>query len=464
MMDPGPARYRAAAAQVATWLDFVAVEDLGGLTWPSQPGVSSMVEASLGWGALGPMVFFADWYRSGGGDAWRDRAERGGQWLRAKLDGDDPDLEVGLFTGLAGFAVVFNELARVGLDAASDLARVFDLLGQSAVDTGRGVHWAETTEVLWGTAGIGFLLLTIGTQVLGDAALDLASRAGDWLLSVAQTCADGLRWDMGAGTWSQYPRSREAWYPNFAHGTAGIGAYLARLGAATNEARYIEASRRAAAWVLSTCRMDNDTCAAHHHNPALRRGDFGIGPPRDADDGSPIYTMGWCHGPPGLGWFFRELEVATGEDRWAELITRTARAVRISGIPERRQPGFWDNVGRCCGSAGVAEYFLDLHDWRQEDDDLAFAVELIDDLLARATVDDHGMRWSNVEIRSNPAELPAETTFFHGASGVGVTLLRLSRHLEGDPTLIDWPHSPSWSPGRTPRTPGRAGPLGTVNE
>jgi hypothetical protein len=210
--------------------------------------------------------------------------------------------------------------------------------------------------------------------------------------------------------------------------------------------------------------MDDGTCAAHHHNPALRRGDFGIGPPRDADDGSPIYTMGWCHGPPGLGWFFRELEVATGEDSWAELITRTARAVRISGIPERREPGFWDNVGRCCGSAGAAEYFLDLHNWRQEDDDLAFAVQLVEDLLARAIVDDHGMRWSNVEIRSNPAELPPETTFFQGASGVGATLLRLSRHLEGDPTLIDWPHSPSWLPDRTPRTQGRARPLETVNE
>lgn len=55
-----PDRYRAAADDVAKWLGFVAVEDLGGLTWPSQPTVSAEVAPSLGWGALGPMVFYAD--------------------------------------------------------------------------------------------------------------------------------------------------------------------------------------------------------------------------------------------------------------------------------------------------------------------------------------------------------------------------------------------------------------------
>jgi lantibiotic modifying enzyme len=441
---PGANRYRDAAAQVAEWLDFVAVEDLGGLTWPAQPTLSSMVEPSLGWGALGPMVFFADSYRSGGGDFSRQRAERGAQWLRAKLALVDPEMETGLFTGLAGFAVVFNEMARAGIEVQSDLARVFELLRESAVESGSGVQWAETTEVLWGTAGIGFLLLSIGSRVIGEEALELAARAGDWLLSVAKHTPEGLRWDMGDGPSRQYPNSRRAWYPNFAHGTAGIGAYLARLGKATNQDGYVDAARQAASWVLTTCRTDDGTCAAHHHDPAVRRGDFGIGPARHPDDATPIYTMGWCHGPPGLAWFFRELHLATGESRWAELIGGTAKSIRLSGIPERREPGFWDNVGQCCGSAGVAEFFLDLHCWRNIDDDLAFAVELVDDLLARAIADDRGMRWSNVEFRSDPPELPPETTFFQGASGIGTTLVRLSRHLEGDRSSIGWPHAPDW--------------------
>ena len=442
-LDSG--RYRLAARQVADWLTFVAAEERGGATWPALPGVSPSAVPSLGWGALGPMVFFADAYRTGGDGSWLEMAERGAAWLRARLVSPDRQMPPGLFTGLAGFAVVFNELARVGADVAADLARVFELLAGAAVPTGTGVNWRETTEVLWGTAGIGFVLLSIGRAVLGDDALDLAARAGDWLLAVAHRTPGGLRWDLGEGPLRQRPGLREAWFPNFAHGSAGIAAYLARLAAASNDERYLGAARLAAAWILTTCRTDGGTCAAHHHNPAVRRGDPGMGPARAAGDGSPLYSMGWCHGPPGLGWFFRELHLATGEPAWAAWIARTASAVRRSGIPERREPGFWDNVGRCCGSAGVAEYFLDLHTWRNDPGDLAFAVALVDDLLQRAIVDDHGMRWSNVEFRADPPALPPETTFFQGASGIGGTLLRLARHLDGDRSTVHWPHAPDWS-------------------
>jgi hypothetical protein len=94
----------------------------------------------------------------------------------------------------------------------------------------------------------------------------------------------------------------------------------------------------------------------------------------------------------------------------------------------------------------VAEYFLDLHTWRENPDDLAFAVTIVDDLLDRATVDEKGMRWRNVEFRADPPELPAETTLLQGASGIGLTLLRLARHLDRDLSTTDWPHAPSWMP------------------
>jgi len=67
------------------------------------------------------------------------------------------------------------------------------------------------------------------------------------------------------------------------------------------------------------------------------------------------------HGPPGLAWAFRQLELSTGNNEWRDWARRAALADRQSGIPEQREPGFWDNVARCCGSAGVAEFFSDLH-------------------------------------------------------------------------------------------------------
>ena len=438
-------RYLAAAARVGQWLASAAVEDDQGRRWPDQPEVSTAEEPSLGWGGLGPIVFFAEGYRTLGDDGWLEQADLGGRRIRNLMADLSPDIPPGLFTGIAGWAVVFHELDRAGLDFAGETVRVFELLRDRAHEHADGLQWAETTEVLWGTAGIGFLLLSIGYELLGDDALDLAARAGDWILSQAHTVPSGLRWDLGPGPRSRRPGLAGIWFPNFAHGSAGIGAFLARLGAATNDHRYTDAARRAASWILTTCRTDNGACAAHHHDPTARKGDLGMGFLREADDDSAVYTMGWCHGPPGLGWFFRELQLATGEAEWADWVARTAEAVRTSGIPDQLKPGFWDNVGRCCGSAGVAEYFLDLHTWRNKPDDLAFALTMVDDLLERATTDEQGMRWHNIEIRADPPQLPAETTFFQGASGIGLTLLRLGRHLNGDRSTTDWPHAPNWT-------------------
>src|SRR5215472_9086651 len=109
-----PERYKGAARQVADWLRFVAVEERGGVTWSAVPGDSTASEPSLGWGALGPIVFFADGYRTMGDSVCLELAERGASWLRSRLGQQDRDMEPGLFTGLAGFSVVFNELGRLG--------------------------------------------------------------------------------------------------------------------------------------------------------------------------------------------------------------------------------------------------------------------------------------------------------------------------------------------------------------
>jgi hypothetical protein len=182
---------------------------------------------------------------------------------------------------------------------------------------------------------------------------------------------------------------------------------------------------------MSTVRTDDDTCAAYQYDPG----------------GTDLYPLGWCHGPVGLGWLFRQLEISTGSDEWRVWLRRAARTDRISGIPERRHPGFWDNVGRCCGSASVAEFFLDLHRLEGRPDDLEFARILLDDILVRATVDGSGMRWSNYEHRAAEPDLPPETTYLQGASGIASTIMRLHRLTHGDTWTVRWPYAPVWDPG-----------------
>jgi Lanthionine synthetase C-like protein len=224
-------------------------------------------------------------------------------------------------------------------------------------------------------------MLTLGADYLGPAAVELAVGAGDWLLTQAEAAPAGIRWSLGPGYEARRPGDQRR-FPNFARGAAGIGFFLARLAHVTGERRFLETSLASTEWIMPTVRTD-DTRAAFHHDPG----------------GTELFTLGWCHGPPGLGWLFRQLEQTTGSATWRDWLRRAARADLTSGIPARKEPGFWDNVARCCGSAGVAEFFLDLHRLEGRPEDLAFAVSLVDDLLGRAIADDSGMRWSNYEFR-----------------------------------------------------------------
>jgi hypothetical protein len=123
-------------------------------------------------------------------------------------------------------------------------------------------------------------------------------------------------------------------------------------------------------------------------------------------------------------------------------VQKSAQALRASGIPEARTPGFWNNVGQCCGSAGVADFFLAL--WRETNDarDLAFARRTIDDMLGRATPEAGGLKWVQAEHRSQPNLLIAQTGYMQGAAGVGSALVHFAAALDKRPVGIRFPDSP----------------------
>jgi lantibiotic modifying enzyme len=425
-------RYLTAAERTGDWLLATAERSPDGWFWPVQPGVSGEVDPSLGWGTAAPTMFFVEAFRTTADERWLAAARQGARWMETHLDASaDERAGCGLFTGIGGWAVVLDELADAADDGqASNLARrVLQTVVERVSVTDGGVHWHGLTEMVWGTAGIGCLMLTLGAKYLGSTALELAVRAGDWLLTQAETAPTGIRWSLGPAHEARHPENRHRRYPNFAHGAAGIGFFLTRLAQVTGEERFLDASLAGTEWIMTTVRTDRDTCAAFHHDPG----------------GTELFTLGWCHGPPGLGWLFRQLELTTGSASWRTWLRRAARADLLSGIPERREPGFWDNVARCCGSAGVAEFFLDLHRLEGRPGDLAFAVTLVDDILERAIVDRAGMRWSNYEFRAAEPDLPPETTYLQGAPGIGSTLLRLHRHLADNPWTVRWPHAPAWT-------------------
>ncbi|HUJ65850.1 MAG TPA: lanthionine synthetase LanC family protein, partial [Acidimicrobiales bacterium] len=236
--------YLDAASQVGDWLLSRAERSDDGWCWPVQPGVSPEVDPGLGWGTAAPTLFFVEAYRSTGEDRWLAAAQHGRQWMSAQLSKviDSPQ-GCGLMTGVGGWAVILDELAEAADDDESrSLARtVLEGMASRVTPTRTGAHWHDLTEVLWGTAGIGCIMLNQGLKYLGHPAVELAVRAGDWLLGEAEPAPPGIRWSLGqayAATATDPSRR----FPNFAHGAAGIGFFLARLAQVTGDRRFLDAS------------------------------------------------------------------------------------------------------------------------------------------------------------------------------------------------------------------------------
>ena len=139
---------------------------------------------------------------------------------------------------------------------------------------------------------------------------------------------------------------------------------------------------------------------------------------------------------------FRLLHQLTGDDRWVALQHRCWHTVVESGLPRRVRPGFWDNSGRCCGTAGVLALACDRA--VETGDGLGFARLLVADLAERATVDAAGARWSNHEHRAASPELEPRPGWAMGNAGIVRELLRYARIVDGrDPSYaVPWPDHP----------------------
>ena len=224
--------------------------------------------------------------------------------------------------------------------------------------------------------------------------------------------------------------------PNYSHGTAGIGAALAVAGAALNRPDFVEAAEQGAQHLLAVGSLDDDGFIVPHTIPPARR------------EVEPV-TYTWCHGPAGTSHLFTALAHAgvstVGGLQVTELRQRCLNSILASGVPQRLRPGFWDNDGRCCGTAGVGDVLLDAV---QDCGDPARAGVLMDAarrmgdaLVERAIRDEDGARWRFVEYRQDPPLLPPATLWMQGATGIAAYLLRLARVIRDGPDarIVDRP-------------------------
>lgn len=375
------------------WLMKAARNTDDGVVWPNTLA-EDQVTPELYSGSSGVLPALLDAWRYFADDRYADVALRGARSVAdAVADWEDS----GLYTGVAGMAVALRGVHRVLGDAAAGASadRALDVL-RCRYD---GAGWNDRFELIVGNAGIALAALECGD-------LDLAQLAVDRYAGAAESTTAGVQWETRVGA---VPRLH-----HMSHGTLGIIYALAAVGRAADRPDLVDLAVAGAADVVSRDEAGPDGFLVAHSDPQQQH------------EKIERHNYGWCHGSAGDAQAFRLLtHVLPDDPAWPSLADRCWHTVVNSGIPRRIRPGFWDNNGRCCGTAGVLAFACDRQ--VEHGDGSDFADILVADLAARATTDAEGVCWSNFEHRETPSDLAPATGWAMGNAGIIRELLRHAR-------------------------------------
>ncbi|HZC41281.1 MAG TPA: lanthionine synthetase LanC family protein [Streptosporangiaceae bacterium] len=396
------------------WVGSEAVETDGGLAWLDDGVLSDGLYS----GTAGVLLACAEAAAAGHDTASvaagaRDRllhlARHGPE--AAMLTGD------GLFLGWSGVSVALLAWARAAGDAAAAGAaeRVTEQFAARVLLAGPGR--SGRTDIISGDAGIVLALIADAS----DAALRAASVLAGRLAAAAEPAPGGLHWRMNA--------TYKHLMPGFSHGTAGAAYALAAAGNALGRRDLVRAASQGA-----------DALIAAGDHP----GGWAVPATIPAGPDSPL-CYGWCHGPTGTARLFVLLDQIDPQPRWRHALDACLRALRDSRLPARLYPGYWDNLARCCGTAGVGQFLLDRYQATADPALLNWAGTLAADVLDHALTTPRGVTWSNTEHTVSPPELPPEPGLMQGAAGIAGWLARLGalRANPGSPVAFARP-GPSW--------------------
>jgi hypothetical protein len=350
---------------------------------------------------------------------WTGEERRLADAIADRVRGVVPDrTDCTFFDGLVSSLGVLVALDAPGAEAVVDrLAALAEPDGwpQTVLTGPRYLPGARIHDLTLGTAGV--LLGALWARrhdVPGASAV--AEHAAGVLVADAEQEPTGTSWQMVPPRFCR--EGGGAQMPNLSHGVAGIAATLALAGAELDRPDLTDAARSGAEHLVSLGDPDGEGFVVPRYLP------------RDFNDQDEV-TYTWCHGGTGTSLLFLALDRAGVSEvagqaplSWHR---RFLHSVRTSGLPARLHPGFWDNDGRCCGTAGVADVFLDSWQRAGDDDDREFALLLADTLVDRAVREGDHACWRFVEHHAAEPLLPPGVGWMQGAAGIAAFLFRAGR-------------------------------------
>jgi hypothetical protein len=430
--------FLAASVETARWVRSAERKTDQGSYWlpePDHPEKLITISPANAFysGSAGTVLFFLQLTKATQDPSYLEDATRAADYLAATWQslpaGEEriPGTKLSFYSGLSGAAFVLAETWKATGNAKYKEAALAatDYIANEAKPVGRGVAWSSSPGII-GDGSVILYLLYAASTFQRDEYCKLASRGGDRLLELASVhSAGGLSWKGASSQALGLPK--EAYFPNFELGTAGVAYVLARLYEDTSDARFLEAAKQGALHLQTIATVDGDSALIPYRYPDL----------------TDIYYLGFCHGPAGTARLFYQLYKVTKDAAYLEWTKRLASGIITSNIPDRLTPGFWNVVCQCCGSAGVTDFSLGLWAATGETEYYAFANKVADQVLGRQTdLDGKGYRWYQAWTRVKPWEVTAETGYSIGASGVGSALLHTALAQKGRYEAILLPDNP----------------------
>ncbi|SCE51665.1 Protein kinase domain-containing protein [Streptomyces sp. Termitarium-T10T-6] len=304
----------------------------GGHLWDVSSFGATTDPLNVQYGSAGVLAVLTRAAAAGAGPDVRHGVAELTEWTRRRLadlpTGRTPDgtLLPGLHFGRSGTAWAL-------LDAALLLGDEDVAAEASALARAVPVDWPNR-DICHGAAGAGMTQLHFWRTTGDPAFRDRAVACAGAIVAAAEDHPSGVIWPVPAAFDSNLAGAR---HYGFAHGIAGIGAFLLAAGAAADHAGLLQVARTAGDTLVRLARVEDGRA---------------VWPAGDRDADGPVGQTHWCSGSSGIGTFLVRLWARTGDERYREAAVGAAAGVRDA---------MWlSSPAACHGLAGNAEFLLDM--------------------------------------------------------------------------------------------------------
>lgn len=413
-----PEEYLETALEAEKFLAKYRREDADGIFWTKPRGDSFKGEdLTLYSGTAGVLAFYLKLCEVTGDGSYESLIRSASVRLARKwrsLEVPDfykaPSLkdELSPNHGLGGLAYVLLEAEEAFPDA--EVSKALDEIERHYAevanrDAAGNAFWGGDISIL-SDAGVLQALAALYRRSGSAGTLELIKSAGEHYVSLAKEEETGVSFTTHDE--SYFPQG--VVLPNYEFGTPAGGFTLSLLYDLTGEARYLALALESEKYFETLFSLQGKGFLVP----------YSLGQGRQS-----IFYFGNCGGPVGNSRFYAYLYRLTKDERYLHILYKFSAGLDFWGGPQVHSEGYW-NVGFCCGTAGLLQFYIGLYLYERRPEFLELAREAAEVILGEKDLDEEGCAyWPMPWERIKPDEFFAGIGYFEGAAGVATSLLQL---------------------------------------